>query len=167
MNWGIVRSIILLPGNVLVIIPFVLSVLTSNTEYAIQISNIYQVFFWLGILALIPGLLLIISTVRIFIRFGDGTPAPWDPPKNFVIRGPYQHARNPMISGVILLLFAQSMLLRSIPIGVWTILFAAGNFLYIPLVEEKDLKKRFGESYMEYQANVPRWIPRLSLWNEP
>jgi len=42
--------------------------------------------------------------------------------------------------------------------------------LYYPLVvakEEAFLQHKFGESYIKYMAEVPRWLPRLSLWNEP
>ena len=38
------------------------------------------------------------------------------------------------------------------------------NVTYIPLVEERALEERFGESYREYKKNVPRWIPRLRPW---
>ncbi len=38
------------------------------------------------------------------------------------------------------------------------------NVIYIPFVEEQGLEKRFGEDYVRYKENVPRWIPRLTLW---
>jgi protein-S-isoprenylcysteine O-methyltransferase Ste14 len=34
------------------------------------------------------------------------------------------------------------------------------NLIYIPLVEEPRLERRFGKDYRLYQQNVPRWIPR-------
>jgi hypothetical protein len=33
-------------------------------------------------------------------------------------------------------------------------------------VDEKDLEKRFGDDYLQYKRNVPRWIPRLSAWKQ-
>ena len=39
-----------------------------------------------------------------------------------------------------------------------------GNLIYIPLIEEKKLTERFGNEYLIYKKNVPRWIPRLSSW---
>ena len=36
--------------------------------------------------------------------------------------------------------------------------------IYIPLSEEKGLVSRFGEEYLEYNKNMPRWIPRISAW---
>jgi hypothetical protein len=42
--------------------------------------------------------------------------------------------------------------------------FVVTNMIYIPLVEEPGLAKRFGEDYVQYKQNVPRWIPRLTAW---
>src|SRR4051812_42023211 len=53
-----------------------------------------------GVLLLGVGAALIVSTVRLFLTQGRGTLAPWDPPKNLVVAGPYRYVRNPMHSGV-------------------------------------------------------------------
>jgi protein-S-isoprenylcysteine O-methyltransferase Ste14 len=98
------------------------------------------------------------------MKFGDGTPAPWDPPQKLVIRGPYRHVRNPMITGVLLMLLAEALWFQSWPLALWMLIFFLGNFVYFPLVEEKGLEKRFGNDYREYKAHVPRWIPRLHPW---
>jgi protein-S-isoprenylcysteine O-methyltransferase Ste14 len=100
------------------------------------------------------------------LKVGQGTPAPWDPPKKLVVRGPYRYVRNPMITGALLLLLAEAMLLQSWPIAIWLVLFFIGNSVYFPLVEEKGLEKRFGDAYRKYKANVPRWIPRLRAWKD-
>ena len=34
------------------------------------------------------------------------------------------------------------------------------------VVEEKSLERRFGEEYLLYQKNVPRWVPRLRPWTK-
>ena len=44
-------------------------------------------------------------------------------------------------------------------------IFFAVNATYIPLVEERGLIERFGDSYLAYKRNVPRWIPRLRPWS--
>jgi protein-S-isoprenylcysteine O-methyltransferase Ste14 len=38
------------------------------------------------------------------------------------------------------------------------------NAIYLPFVEERGLRQRFGEDYDVYCANVPRWLPRRRPW---
>jgi len=50
-----------------------------------------------GLALLGLGLILVVACVWLFATEGKGTLAPWDPPRVFVVRGPYQFVRNPMI----------------------------------------------------------------------
>lgn len=118
-----------------------------------------------GILVLGIGFALFAASLRRFSSEGKGTLAPWDPPKRLVVNGPYRYVRNPMISGVIFVLFGEALLLRSRPHFSWALIFLAINLIYIPLLEEPGLRSRFGESYIEYCRNVRRIIPRLRPWN--
>ena len=111
MHWGLVKTIILLPGTVLVFIPAVILLTTRDSEWAPEPASPAQVWFWMALLAAIVGLALSAWTATLFLKFGEGTPAPWDPPKRWVVRGPYRHVRNPMITGVLLILFAEAVLL--------------------------------------------------------
>ena len=61
----------------------------------------------IGLALLSLGLILFVASVWRLATEGKDTLAPWDPPKMFVVRGPYEFVRNPMISGVILLLFGE------------------------------------------------------------
>ena len=98
---------------------------------------------------------------------GEGTLAPWDETRRLVVRGVYRHVRNPMITGVLCLLLGEASLLGSLPLLGWFALFLLANALYIPLAEERGLERRFGEEYLLYKRNVPRWIPRVRPWNSP
>jgi len=71
-----------------------------------------------------------------------------------------------MITGVLLVLFAEAILLQSWPIAVWMMVFFIGNAIYFPLVEERGLEKRFGNEYRDYKNQVPCWIPRLNHWRQ-
>jgi protein-S-isoprenylcysteine O-methyltransferase Ste14 len=161
-----IKSIIILPGTVLVFIPAIILLLAkdSNFHHGIPIPD--QIQFWLALFIAAFGLMFSVWTVTLFRKVGEGTPAPWDPPKKMVIRGPYRHVRNPMITSVLIILFAESIFFQSWPIALWMLIFFVGNSIYFPVVEEKGLENRFGEDYRRYKAHVPRWIPRLKAWKE-
>jgi protein-S-isoprenylcysteine O-methyltransferase Ste14 len=118
----------------------------------------------LGAVLLIVGFVLFIASLRRFAVEGRGTLAPWDPPRRLVVRGPYRFVRNPMISGVIFLLFGEAAMLRSRPHAMWAATFFAINIIYIPLLEEPMLEMRFGDEYRQYCRHVRRFIPHLKPW---
>ena len=153
--------ILLLPGTVLLLIPGL--ILLAQPE--VRIVSPDQPRFFCGIIATIPGLLLAISSMAMFARHGAGTAAPWDPPAKLVLRGPYRHVRNPMISAVAFLLLAESLLLGSQYIMSWAVVFWLCNNAYFPLVEEPRLRTRFGSDYERYCQHVRRWWPRLRPWH--
>jgi len=159
-------AIAVLPFTVAVLIPIWLA--RRNGIALVVGSGVTQLLLQLaGLCLLTVGVLLFIASVHRFATEGRGTLAPWDPPRHLVIRGPYRYVRNPMISGVGLVLFAEALLLLSRPHLVWALIFLGINSIYIPLVEEPDLTQRFGEPYREYTRHVPRLIPRLRPWEPP
>ncbi len=113
---------------------------------------------------LLIGLLLFASSLQRFATEGQGTLAPWDPPRRLVVRGPYRHVRNPMISGVLFVVFGEALVLVSEPHAMWALTFLGLNVVYIPLFEEPQLRRRFGAAYVEYCRHVPRLLPRLRSW---
>ena len=111
------------------------------------------------------GLALVVWTVALFTTVGQGTLAPWDATTGLVVRGPYRHVRNPMISGVLLILAGEAVVFRSWGLVLLLAGFALANAIYMPLSEEPGLKRRFGDEYDAYRAHVPRWIPQLRPWD--
>jgi len=117
-----------------------------------------------GALLVAAGVALVAWTATLFARVGRGTIAPWDPTSHLVVLGPYRHVRNPMISGVLAILLGEAAIFASVPLLLWFAGVFAVNALYLPLVEEPGLRRRFGADYDAYRANVPRWLPRLGPW---
>jgi protein-S-isoprenylcysteine O-methyltransferase Ste14 len=156
-------AIAILPFMVMVLVPFWIA-----ERYGIAFGfgrSVDLVMLQVVGLALLSfGLVLFVASLRRFAADGKGTLAPWDPPSVFVVRGPYQYVRNPMISGVILLLFGEALVLLSSAHGMWAVSFLILNLIYIPVVEEPQLERRFGDSYREYCRHVKRFIPRFSPW---
>lgn len=118
-----------------------------------------------GVGLLVVGIFLFVQSLRRFAVDGKGTLAPWDPPRALVVRGPYRYVRNPMISGVLFILFGEALALLSEPHFMWATTFLVVNAVVIPLFEEPQLKHRFGAAYEDYCRNVPRLVPRLSPWD--
>jgi protein-S-isoprenylcysteine O-methyltransferase Ste14 len=166
MHWGLVRTIIVLPGTALIFIPSLVLWSFKDSKFSAEFVTPYQFSFWLGLFIASIGLSLSVWTARLFMKFGEGTPAPWEPPKKLVIRGPYRHVRNPMICGALLMLLAEALLSQSLLLAIWMVIFFTGNAIYFPLIEEKGLEKRFGEEYREYKDHVPRWFPQFRAWPE-
>ncbi len=94
-----IKAIVILPGTALLIVPSLILWGLEGTGLAAEPAGPSAVRFWPGLLAAAVGVSLIGWTMRDFARSGKGTPAPWDPPKALVVRGPYRHVRNPMITG--------------------------------------------------------------------
>jgi len=164
VDTALLRAILILPGNVLVVVPALVLWLSGWSPAAWQVSLATFGALALAVVLAGLGLTLMVRTVALFARRGKGTPAPWDPPRRLVVEGVYRHVRNPMISGVICVLLAEALAFWSWPLAAWAAVFIAANTLYIPLIGEPGLEKRFGEAYRIYKANVPRWVPRLKPW---
>ena len=147
------RAIVLLPGTVTLVVPALI--------VAFGGADIEPSTAALGAVVAALGIALVAWTIRLFVRVGRGTLAPWDPTSALVIRGPYRYVRNPMITGVATVLAGEALFFRSWGIAIELAVFAAVNAIYFPLVEEPGLQRRFGTPYEEYRARVPRWIPRI------
>ena len=159
-------AILLLPFVAVVIVPFWLlhNFAAGDTRWG-DVSSIVWLPRTAGIGLLVVGFALFSSCVILFGRVGRGTLAPWDPTRNLVAVGPYRFVRNPMISGVAMMLAGEALLWGSWVIALWVCTFVLINNTYFVLSEEPGLERRFGESYRVYRANVPRWIPRTRPWS--
>ena len=117
-----------------------------------------------GALLMGSGLYYLSITIWLFINIGRGTLAPWSPTSKLVVIGPYRHVRNPMISGVSMTLLGESIVVGSLGIFILFLLFFIINHIYFIYSEEPGLATRFGDEYLAYKRNVPRWIPRMRPW---
>ena len=151
------KAVFLLPFNVLVIIP--LFILYFGGFELMPAKNLC--LWFLALLLFAGGLTLMIWTMRLFAQTGSGSLAPWNPIKKLIISGPYAYVRNPMISGVFLFLSGECLLFQSLPLFCYLLIFIIINLIYIPLMEEKGLQKRYGRRYLEYKKCTPRFLPKL------
>ena len=165
-TWRHVRAILLLPLVVTLVVPALIVWWTEEVNVSWGLPDgLAWLPVALGLVLVGLGLALVFSTVRLFVTVGQGTLAPWDPTSKLVVRGPYRHVRNPMIGGVACVLAGEAVVLGLLPLLLWLAAFVVVNAVYLPLVEEPGLRRRFGDDYDAYRANVPRWIPRLRAWD--
>ena len=165
--WKHAKAVILLPFMVMVAIPALILYSTGIGGSAIQCPAPWNILMVAGaVFFLAVGLALFVTTVWLFAQIGKGTLAPWSPPQYLVVVGPYRHVRNPMISGVMSILLAETIFYGSLPLLIWFGFFLLVTSVVIPLGEEPGLEKRFGEKYVRYKQHVPRWIPRLTPWRD-
>ncbi len=154
-------------------------------------SVLYYVFFLAIILVLVPWLAhllgrkflpwhheigfgrtvgwVIFSVMYVFytyasvllMRRGRGAYVEFDPPKEFVATGLFRWCRNPIAAGLLGMIFGEALAFSSTGIALLFLIGLPLAHLQVVLLEEPLLKKRFGRAYLDYQARVPRWIPRL------
>ena len=114
----------------------------------------------IGVVLLSLGLVIWAWCVVWFSK-AKGTPVPFNPPRELVSVGPYAWSRNPMLTGVFTFLFGIGFILHSMSmVLVWTPAFIIFNVFELKLVEEPELERRFGESYIEYRRCVPMFVPK-------
>ena len=116
---------------------------------------------WLGPVGLLlacAGGLVAAACIATFVTIGRGTPAPFDPPRQFVVRGPYRYVRNPMYIGGASVLLGVGLFISSPSV----VLLAPGFLLLMHLIvvlhEEPALEERFGSEYLQYKETVHRWL---------
>ena len=108
---------------------------------------------------MVVGIVLSTWSAIHFLRV-KGTPVPFNPPPKVVKTGPYQHVRNPMLTGVFLFLFGVGFYISSVSLVLFfTPLFVLVNVWELKKIEEPELMKRLGNEYIEYRKQTPMFIP--------
>ena len=119
-----------------------------------------------GVLLIGAGAAVITNSFARFALEGLGTPAPFAPPKNLVVSGFYRFVRNPIYVGIGAAITGQGLLLGQPKLFGLAALGAVPVVAFVRLHEEPTLARKFGAEYEDYRANVPRWLPRLTPWQQ-
>lgn len=165
--WRHVLSFLVAPVTMTLVIPAVI-VAWADVSAPDLSSPLSAALVVVGGLLVAGGLGMLIWTVYLFDRVGKGTLGVGDvmgQPVNLVVRGPYRHVRNPMISGVLTILLGEAAIFASGWLLGWAAIFFVMLTTSIQVWEEPHLTRRFGQEYVIYRRNVPRWIPRRTAWD--
>ncbi len=129
--------------------------------------------FTLGPVNAIAGVLLLggggsvaFWSVHAEAQLGGGTPLPMIPTQRLVVVPPYAYCRNPMVLGTVAAYLGIGVWLGSASAVAIVLVFGALLLAYVKLLEEKELRARFGAAYEEYLRTTPLLLPRLR-WRSP
>jgi len=78
--------------------------------------------------------------------------------EQLITQGIYRYVRNPMYSGVSLMLLGVGLVLNSAGVALAGVLWLATAFVQCKR-EEKELAERFGEAYIEYKNSTSLFVP--------
>jgi protein-S-isoprenylcysteine O-methyltransferase Ste14 len=147
---------VLFIGLFLIVLPG--RILSSTAGIQPAAIGVWQV---VGALLAASGAALALTCILTFVFAGRGTPAPFDPPRRLVVRGPYRLVRNPMYLSAGLALAGAALFYQSIPLIGYAGLFLSITHLFVVLYEEPTLRRTFDGDYETYCRLVGRWWPKL------
>ena len=134
-------------------------------------SEKHMIIDQIGKIRFIGPILIVIGTIGYLLCFWNfifqarGSPFPGDQ-KHLIVKGPYRYVRNPMYISWHLIIFGEALFFQSLDLlfyfSFWLVWFG----IKVIFIEERTLKKRFGETYEQYRKSVRRWIPRLTPYRE-
>ncbi len=154
--WLAIRAIVYGTGFVTLWVWIALSVRRFDARLGFQLPS------WTGLVGwgfAVAGAAIAVSSVALFVHKGRGTPAPFDPPREFVASGPYRYVRNPMYIGGLAVMLGFGLALRSAAIALLAVAASVLMHAFVVGYEETTLEKRFGASYLSYKRSVGRWLP--------
>lgn len=157
----ILRSFIYVPVFILFFRWLALTVKVYDTKIAVILPQSLTI---IGALFMPIGGILILICVLVFIMRGNGTPAVFDPPLEFVAVGPYAYVRNPMYIGGFILLVGFGLYQTSLSIVILALVLIVVFHFFVLLVEEPNLEQLFGKSYLDYKKKINRWLPKLKKY---
>lgn len=114
----------------------------------------------LGVVLTTAGAVLAVWCILTFAVLGRGTPAPFDPPRKLVERGPYRWVRNPMYLGAGFALLGAGVYFESTALLGYLMVFMTVSHLFVLGYEEPTLDRLFGADYAAYRERTGRWWPR-------
>jgi protein-S-isoprenylcysteine O-methyltransferase Ste14 len=112
-----------------------------------------------GSILVVVGAGIAIWCIATFAVIGRGTPAPFDPPRRLVSRGPYAYVRNPMYIGAGVAMLGSALFYHSRAIALYTLVLWGVVHAFVLFYEEPTLRASFGDEYADYMKRVRRWLP--------
>jgi len=88
-------------------------------------------------------------------------------PSFLMMRGPYKFTRNPMYIAELGLWLGWALFFGSPAVLIgWLVSLSAVDFIILP-GEERGLEAAFGQVYLQYKGQVPRWFGKTKHLGQP
>jgi len=146
-----------------IVIPFLIIIVSFYVDQWFRLPKFRYglINLLIGLVFMVVGWLFANWAVKVQFSIGRGTPIPLVATQRLVISGPYTYCRNPMTLGTDLFYLGVAIWLGSLSALGLGLVYPVGILIYIKLVEERELEKRFGSEYLEYRRNTPFLIPQV------
>jgi protein-S-isoprenylcysteine O-methyltransferase Ste14 len=148
---------LLAPGGTAGLVPWLLTGWRGDAPLWAEVA---------GGLTSAAGATVVVAAFVQFVVEGRGTPAPVAPTEELVVGGLYRWVRNPMYLGVAAAIAGQALMLASLGVALWLLVFVLAVTAFVRFYEEPTLRRTYGDSYAAYAAAVHRWLPRLRPWDQ-
>jgi len=115
----------------------------------------------ISLLLVIKSGFFIVVTVIILALRGLGAPFSLITNSRYLVNDwIYTRTRNPMVLALILFFFSLGLFFQSLGFIIWILILVLPTWIFfLKCYEEKELEIRFGESYREYKARTPIFLP--------
>lgn len=133
--------------------------LRLSTEYFLPnlfIPNSMTLLSGISLIAL--SIMNFVYCANILIVHGkNSNPLITQPPKEFVVQGFYKYARNPIYIGHLFFFIGEILIFGDLLLFLYAVFVFICLHIFIISYEEPGLRKKFGESYIQYTKKVKRW----------
>lgn len=135
--------------------------LTADSWDILLQRNVYITGLYL-LPFILPAYLLVNALVQFSVE-GNGTAFPYDPPKNLVTGGIYQHISNPMQVGICLMMAWWSLIINSYWIALSSFIALILFVVFKDVCNGSCAIGKGNSEWEAYQASVPKWIPKINV----
>jgi len=141
----------------MVVLAILVAVLAGKLDVLLGIKNFRNAttFASGGTIFLIGAILRLWATLLFYKR--NMKVLSLHPHKGLISHGLYRISRNPLLLGIVCLFFGSALLVGSLSALVFSILVFITFDLWAR-IEERQLELTFGNPYLQYKKEVPRWI---------
>ena len=142
---------------------FLICLVAVGVDQALGLSALFEepTNWIVAVISFVTGALLWLWTYEQLSRLGEGSPSPTaGRTMKLVKTGIYQYSRNPSLFGKLLGFLAVGFALNSMAfVFILTPLLLTGSLIEKVWRQEPQLVEIFGDEYIQYQKEVPLFLP--------